>query len=371
MLIRAITIGKDVVNCKWDVTTESFEIKNKFRDDETLTKSSMFLSVTGDDILQKIKIYDKNVAHPEEGIDVSDIKVNQVIKPGKDEKFVASYGYQTINIPSFDFVKVKANNLNPYLISRATAMKDIGDDLSNYSEELLIVILSNEFRYVRGLVTKPYSEMICTFHSKNSIGCVIKIEKNLRKSMMDNGDDGTVFTIDTNRDDSFIHMRVNSQKNDNDDWTVGFSKVRNEEMIEKLTKTDKNLAARKTLRRFSRFSTNLITPFVIVPSDMDPEQLNTLITDYYDFSYAMGPSITCVYNPVDVDKDRKIIENEKWDSTLEAIHSQNIKAFTLINCKVSGSQLNNTGVLYCFMTDPDDDFSDVSKKKPIKCIRTN
>jgi len=339
MKITIVTIGT-APHASWGVTSETVKVSGS-------DKLYHFLESDDKKVLQKIRLGGNPKDYP------NDTDFTQESATVGDVVTTGDISIQNIEIP-FGRVIVNSKNLNPCLVGYDT---DCEDDLA-------IVLLGNEYSYIRSNINHSVGEIICTFHTPTVIACVIRLSRVdiANETDVSNTSPLSLLMLDTSRDSIFYHFRLVA---DAGELKVINSIVKKDTLISRLKNINEKFRTTNVKRRFVRHTTQFITASFICPSSISQKDIQDLIIDH-GISDALDGVPVSIY-PVNVDENGVIVKDEKFDFVIDTMKTQKVKAFTLIGCKTGKDYFAELKPLYIFGVDVVDS-EDISI---VKCIKSN
>lgn len=358
MKITFVTITNKTIDKvpSWEVYSQEITGKNN------IPQKTWFLGDSKSSSSQKIKLggTGKGYAMDEAFLKSTDEEILANITFGEVEAM--DHGWvQTITVP-FSRVHVNSKTLNPYVVDHL--------ETDDFSQSLIVVQLDKEYSLIRSSCKDPFSEVICTFHTTDFVGAVLKVS-DTEYHAMEKEDQIPILMVDTENTTTkkFEHFRIIY---DTKSPIVIQSTIRNASMITSLKKIDQALSSFSKGRRFTRYSKYLITANLLIPNTYDNDKLMKCLENY-DASSVLGIDPKFIVHLVPVKENGEIdVDSKEFATVVNTLVENRVKAVTLLNCKIppkancTGSLWQKARILYLFMCDTTHEVI-----KPLKCLKTN
>lgn len=358
MYINVVSIGTNSnIHSIW-------ELSQNTNTNITLKKNCYFFESSDSKVLQKIKIGGPDKMFP------SDFHY-----AGNYNILNAGYITPEIHVQTFEFpfgkVYVNPKNLNPFIA---------GFEDNESSDRLIVVLLGKEFQYIRSATNHSVGEIISTFTTPDSIGCIIKVseedfdkvvDEKLSQTETAKVEDINVLTFDVFDGKHFKHFRVNLRGyKDMNEVDVVESTIKNVNLIKRLKQLNDRYGGNIHGRRFVRFTTKLITSAFIVPYNL-VDAVEEQVLDKHGMSDAVPADTEFMLFGVNVDEDGKIKNDKELKKVREGLKANKFKAFTLIGCKLTKSTFEKNNPLYIFSLDETEKLNDPKDIKTVKSVKSN
>ena len=349
MNISIVTIG-NTNHAAWTVKEDTFKAGTK-------EVKNYFLQSADSKVLQKIKFGGEYNTYPEDAnFNIREYNSTDIIKYGKDDEV----SIQTLKVP-FKRVFINPKNMNPYLAGYGTFESN---------DRLVVLLLGTNYKYIRSSINHELAEVICTFHTQTAIGCVIRVSENKIPTGKDSDMETPIIMIDTIVEKNFFHFIVNHEKSEDEfgnDVSVVRSKIKNKNIITKLTQLNDQIKSKKIGRRFVRFNSALITSCYVVSNSMDENKVIDFLNEK-EVSEVIEDTVSFIMYKVNVDEKGYIIKDDFFKEVVLEMKKRKVKAFTLVGCKLQKNTFVDVKPLYIFSIDETDS---LNPPKSIKCVKSN
>lgn len=357
MYINVVSIGTNAnVHSDWGLCQHT-------QTNITVNRNAYFFESCDKNVLQKIKIGGPDKMFP------SDFHYG-----GKHNLLSTGYIAPEIRVQTYEFpfgkVYVNPKNLNPF----------IAEFEEESTDRLIVVLLGKEFQYIRSATNHSVGEIISTFTTPDSIGCIIKVseedfdkavDKELSRPETVKIEDINVLTFDVFDGKDFKHFRVNLRAHkDVNEVNVAESTIKNANLIKRLKLLNDRYGGNIHGRRFVRFTTKLITAAFIVPYSL-VDVVEEQVLDKHGMSDVVPADTEFMLFGVNVDEDGKIQNDKELKKVREGLKFNKFKAFTLIGCKLTKSTFEKNNPLYIFSLDETEKLNDPKDIKTVKSVKSN